>query len=663
MAGSSDIVFMIGADVTGLTAAGQRGGQSLAEMEKAAKDLERQITKIGQAGVDFQNKVNSLTGVTREFSNSAKASAAAFEAFDRSKAQVESLRASIDPLYAATKRYEAALAQLDAALDTGAISLAEHTATVAKVKAAYLEADTAGTALSGGFTKGAGNAKMFMQQLSQVAQQGAATGQWAQAFTIQLADIGGAFGPIGLAVGALATVGLPLLIGALSNTGTSAKDLKEAQTNLNSALSDYKSYADIAMQSTDQLSEKYGIFADQVRSEAIYMAQIKLADAFSNLRTVIAANSSELDNVLSLTQQIAQVQAANVTNSQASLDVVAQLTQELTDATAELGLSAEQAAQLKTALDAALNAQTAQDMATSVGAVLALLQQFAPEGTKASESVRSIADAFKDVADQARIAATASAQVAASAAGMDTGNPNALTGMSGDQLVPGATKPTATTRTGTRAGGGGSRVNALQSRFEQLQSSLMTEEQAEMASYQRRQLLLEQALKAGLTTRQQYAAMALELQTQHQEAMAKIDVWRYGTNEQKFTQYMDDMATALQSGNERMQAIGKKFAAAEALVNAWRAFSQTLADPTLLWWQKIPAATAALASGMSAVQALGGSSSSKSSSTKTTSTSTAAATPANVNITWNGAMTQTSLATLFSDLNKGYSQGYRLNFV
>ena len=48
------------------------------------------------------------------------------------------------------------------------------------------------------------------------------------------------------------------------------------------------------------------------------------------------------------------------------------------------------------------------------------------------------------------------------------------------------------------------------------------------------------------------------------------------------------------------------FASVEALINAYRAYNQVLADPTLPWFAKIPAAVGVLAAGMKTVQSIKG---------------------------------------------------------
>lgn len=134
----------------------------------------------------------------------------------------------------------------------------------------------------------------------------------------------------------------------------------------------------------------------------------------------------------------------------------------------------------------------------------------------------------------------------------------------------------------------------------------MTEEQLELESFAKRQEMLQQALEQRLLTQQEYATLMEEAQQNHANRMSEIDVWRYGTGLDKAEAFFGGMASALQGGNEKMLAISKKFAAAEALINAWKGFSDVLADKTLPFWAKIPSAMKVLAAGMGAVNAIKG---------------------------------------------------------
>ncbi len=140
--------------------------------------------------------------------------------------------------------------------------------------------------------------------------------------------------------------------------------------------------------------------------------------------------------------------------------------------------------------------------------------------------------------------------------------------------------------------------------METLQQSLVGQEQAQIESYARQQEVLRSALEQRLITQQEYAALMEASQRQHAETMEGIDVWRYGSGLAKAEAFFGGMADALAAGNEKMQKVSQSFAAVEALINAWRAYNQTLADPRLPFATKFIAAAKVLAAGMGAVSAI-----------------------------------------------------------
>ncbi len=153
-------------------------------------------------------------------------------------------------------------------------------------------------------------------------------------------------------------------------------------------------------------------------------------------------------------------------------------------------------------------------------------------------------------------------------------------------------------------GGGGS--DAFAADLERLQQRFASEAEIQIAAYEEQQALLDEALARKAISQEQYYALSEEMAQEHNQKMSDIDVWRYGTGLEKAEAFFGGMADALQSGNERMQAIGKKFAAIEALMNAWRAFNQVLADPSVPAYAKIPQGLAVLGAAMNAVKAIGG---------------------------------------------------------
>lgn len=201
--------------------------------------------------------------------------------------------------------------------------------------------------------------------------------------------------------------------------------------------------------------------------------------------------------------------------------------------------------------------------------------------------------------------------------------------------------------------------------LERLQQSLLSQEEIELQSFERRQETLQQALEKRMLTQQEYAAMMEQAQREHQEKMTEIDVWRYGTALDKTGAFMGAMANALQGGNDKMLKAQRIFGAAEALINSWRAYTQTLADPKLPFFAKFAAAASVLSAGMNAVSAIksgsdkaGGGKAGKGGS----STQSAAPLPVqNVNIQWMGGDSgYNSVSQLVDALNWGAKNGYRV---
>ena len=124
-------------------------------------------------------------------------------------------------------------------------------------------------------------------QLSQVAQQGAASGNYLKALAIQLPDLALGFGPLGIligaAAGALATFGLNVL-----GTGAKADAAKKAISELEKAVSAYTTAADLASATTASLSEQFGSQAEKVRATLDLLQQIAAAKALDGLNVAIA---------------------------------------------------------------------------------------------------------------------------------------------------------------------------------------------------------------------------------------------------------------------------------------------------------------------------------------------------------------------------------------
>jgi len=154
-----------------------------------------------------------------------------------------------------------------------------------------------------------------------------------------------------------------------------------------------------------------------------------------------------------------------------------------------------------------------------------------------------------------------------------------------------------------RKGGGGATKDPFQADFEKLQEHLKSEVQLELDINAERERILNEALQRKQITQQEHYSMMEELNRQHQEKMAELDVWRYGSSLQKTDAFLGDMAEALSHGGEEMLRISKAFGAAQALVSAWIGAAKALELP---FPQNLAAFAKVLATGLGAVQAIKG---------------------------------------------------------
>ena len=215
-----------------------------------------------------------------------------------------------------------------------------------------------------------------------------------------------------------------------------------------------------------------------------------------------------------------------------------------------------------------------------------------------------------------------------------------------------------------KLGGGGAAANRFEGQIETLRNQLISEEQLELESFQRRQETLQTALEQRYLTQQEHDTLMQALNKQHSEKMAEIDVWRYGTAAQQMATGLGTMANIFQQGNEKMQKIAQVFGAGEALINAWRAYSQTLADPSLPFFAKFTAAASVLAAGFQAVSAIknlnsggGGGSSAGAASAGTGGSTTASGTTFNVALQGQGAISRDSVRQFLSLINEEIDNG------
>lgn len=243
-----------------------------------------------------------------------------------------------------------------------------------------------------------------------------------------------------------------------------------------------------------------------------------------------------------------------------------------------------------------------------------------------------------------------------------------------DKLIASWNKSSSSGGGGGGGGGGKSEAEKLRdetkSRLEALQERFMTEAELQAEKYKSDQELLKSALEQKLLTEQEYHALTEEAKRKHEEKMAQLDVWRHGSSIAKTEAFLGEMADALATGNEKMLQISKAFGAAEALVNAWRTYSQVMADESLPWYAKIPTAISLFTSAANAISAIKGvgkggsgqsSASGGSSDSASTSSSTSVGPTQTVSINLQGEnFSKASVRGLLEQIQQELDNGGRL---
>ncbi len=176
---------------------------------------------VGAVGVDMTRLAGIQTTVTEATRDEIAAAAAL-------AAEIEQLRQRVAPAITAQEMLATAQKQVADAVKAGILTQQEANliADQARAKLTPMIAEQEKVAKSA--FAAAGGTRMLGQQLSQVVQQGAATGNWLQALAIQLPDIALGFGNIAIVASIVATVALPMIVQAFGAGKTAAETAADA---------------------------------------------------------------------------------------------------------------------------------------------------------------------------------------------------------------------------------------------------------------------------------------------------------------------------------------------------------------------------------------------------------------------------------------------------
>lgn len=153
---------------------------------------------------------------------------------------------------------------------------------------------------NGGF---AHQSRMAAMQLSQVAQQTAATGDFVRALAIQLPDLALGFGAVGIGIGVVAGAVLPMAANLITGRDN-ATELENAMDSLSQASRDYISAADQAKMSVSELALEFGSAAEEAKRAFEFMQGVSLGKALDQLTVALGTmDFSELERLASIVQE------------------------------------------------------------------------------------------------------------------------------------------------------------------------------------------------------------------------------------------------------------------------------------------------------------------------------------------------------------------------
>lgn len=156
----------------------------------------------------------------------------------------------------------------------------------------------------------------------------------------------------------------------------------------------------------------------------------------------------------------------------------------------------------------------------------------------------------------------------------------------------------------------------LQGKLEQLQKFLATEKELLLMEYETRQETLEQSLEKEYITRQQYNELFSELERKKAQDIAAIESTANAQRLGDMSSFFGAAASVAAAGGDRMTKVVAAFQGAQAVISAYSAYAQVLADPSFIGrpWARFAAGAKVLAAGLGAVRAIKGAGSSGSAS-------------------------------------------------
>lgn len=313
----------------------------IAEIAVSEAKFRQQTRKVFddalKATADFERQANAkLKDFGKGFSNSEMTKAQARE-YDRLKKQ-------LDPLYAASKRYEAELQRLNRAQQIGAINSKQYDEALQRINAELAGSGDAMAEVERTSNRFGSNLSNIGFQVGDFATQVGAGTSAAQALGQQLPQLLGGFGAFGAVAGAAAAIMIPLGA-ALFRAAGDSETLKDQMEGLTASTDAMAAAADRAATPLSDLREQYGDLADEIaranNAQAFFTAQLAkrdLAGVASKASQELFGGAFQVDRAAELQGQAEWEQRGlRVMKMAATLKISTEQARELFDGLEDLG--------------------------------------------------------------------------------------------------------------------------------------------------------------------------------------------------------------------------------------------------------------------------------------------------------------------------------------
>jgi hypothetical protein len=525
-------------------------GRVTTAAEANARGFDRALRNAGGGATSLQQRINSLTGVMAGSRRSAEASARAFDGLGD-----EALQSAAQM---------AAASQQAKAYGTQATSAAMHTGNLAA------QFNDIGVMLAAGQNP----LQLALQQGTQINQVFGQMGAGAS----RLRMLGSALVSV-ISPANLVTIGLIAGGAALFQFGMNALSSRDKAVSLADTLStlddiqgNLSDANEILAMTTEELTEKYGQYANEVREAAKSLASLAEAQAIQAMGAALADLGNEFGRLTSSGRTFDTAMTVALERIQEQFKVGYREAQALNEAFVAL----ETATTFEQQVEALRNIE---DVMAQTGANAADLP---PELITALQQLNLMVISAASVKDEIRDAAAAGRELATSLDPIRLFNQSRMrgSGRGGDPRQFGPDAPLTPSDDAENA------AKALrertESQLEALREGFMSQEELQIAAYESQQEILQSALEQRLITQQEYNDLIQQSEQSHIAAMNQLHQASTMQTMGLYGSLFGNMATIFAAGGDRLVKLTKAFSIAQGLLNSYRAYTEVLADPALI---------------------------------------------------------------------------------